>query len=179
MKITSTAKGMKMTPALQKRVETKLGKFDRYFGDEASATAKFTPNHDKIKVEVTMKIRNRYYRGETEGEDAFTALDKAMDVMEGQIRKHKTRIERRIRTHSHMKDYLKDQTIADQIEEDLPRIIKQKSFEISPMDPEEATLQMELLGHSFLLFLNADNNNKVNLVYKRKDGNYGLIDPLY
>ena len=176
MKVTSSGKGMKIVPALQQRTEEKLGKFDRYFGDDATATAKFTHDKDTVRVEITMRIQNRFYRGETVAEDANTALDLAIEVMEGQIRKHKTRIEKRIRDHAYMKEYLKDQTIS--VEEDSSRIIKRKSFELLPMDPEEAALQMEMLGHSFLLFLNME-NDKVNLVYKRKDGDYGLIEPEY
>lgn len=177
MKITSTGINMKITPSLRERVEDKLGKFEKYFGDKASADVKFSSVKNQIEVEITMKIYNKYYRGETMAEDAYTAFDAALDRIEGQIRKHKTRFEKRIRDHSYMKEYLKDQVLSEETE-DLPKIIKHKTFEITPLDPEEATLQMEMLGHSFLLFLNTE-NNKVNLVYKRKDGNYGLIEPEY
>ncbi|MHB8961582.1 MAG: ribosome hibernation-promoting factor, HPF/YfiA family [Saccharofermentanales bacterium] len=176
MKITSSSKGMKIVPALQERIEEKLGKFGKYFGDDATAAVKFTHEKDTVRMEITLHVQNRFYRGETTAEDALTALDLAVEVMEGQIRKHKTKIEKRIRDNAYMKEYLKHQTVAE--EESSSRIIKRKSFDLIPMDPEEATLQMEMLGHSFLLFLNMD-NSKVNLVYKRKDGDYGLIEPEY
>ncbi len=177
MKVTTSSKGMKIDPSLQKRVEDKLRKFDRYFGDDATAGVKFTRENDRIVVEITMHIQNRFYRGEKESEDPYQALDLAIEVMERQIRKHKNRIEKRIRDHSYMKEYLKDQATTRE-EEDFSNIVRRKSFELIPMDPEEATLQMEMLGHSFLLFLNAE-DAKVNLVYMRKDGNYGLIEPKY
>ncbi|MHB1452864.1 MAG: ribosome hibernation-promoting factor, HPF/YfiA family [Saccharofermentanales bacterium] len=176
MKITSSSKGMKIVPALQERIEEKLKKFDKYFGEDDTAAVKFTHEKDTVRMEITLHVQNRFYRGETTAEDAQTALDLAVEVMEGQIRKHKTKIEKRIRDNAYMKEYLKHQTVAE--EESSSRIIKRKTFDLIPMDPEEATLQMEMLGHSFLLFLNMD-NSKVNLVYKRKDGNYGLIEPEY
>ncbi len=177
MKITMNSKGMKIGPVLQERIEEKLRKFDRYFGDDATATAKLTHENGTVRMEVTLHVQNRFYRGETSAEDALSALDLAVEVMEGQLRKHKTRIEKRIRDNAYMKEYLKHQTVAEE-EESSSRIIRRKKFDLIPMDPEEATLQMEMLGHSFLLFLNMD-DSKVNLVYKRKDGNYGLIEPEY
>ena len=176
MKITTNGKGMKVSNALQERVDEKLGKFGRYFGDDATATVKVKPEKDQVKMEVTMHVQNRIYRGETTADDPFTALDLAVDVMDRQIRKHKTRIEKKIRNNAYMKQYLKDQIVSEA--ESTSKISKRKQFELTPMDPEEATLQMELLGHGFLLFLNGD-NGKVNLVYKRKDGDYGLIEPEY
>lgn len=176
MKITSSGKGMKIGKDLQNRIEEKIGKFTKYFGEEATATVKVKPEKDQVRMEVTLHVQDHFYRGETTAEDAVTALDLAVEIMEGQIRKHKTKLEKRIRDNSALKEYLKDQTVVE--EQNVSKIIKRKKFDLVPMDPEEATLQMEMLGHSFLLFLNMD-NDKVNLVYKRKDGDYGLIEPEY
>ncbi len=176
MKITSSGKGIKIGAALQERIDEKMGRFGKYFGDEATATVKVRPEKDKIRMEITFHVQNHFYRGETTADDAVTALDLAVEVMEGQIRKHKTKIEKKVRDNAYMKEFLKDQIVQD--EQNDSKIIKRKKFDLIPMDAEEATLQMEMLGHSFLLFLNMD-NDKVNLVYKRKDGEYGLIEPEY
>jgi len=176
MKVTSSGKGMKIGKDLQEKIEEKIGKFGKYFGDDATGTVKVRPEKDQVRMEITFHVQNHFYRGETTAEDAVTALDLAVEVMEGQIRKHKTKLEKRIRDNSAMKEYLKNQTVVE--EQSVSKIIRRKKFDLIPMDAEEATLQMEMLGHSFLLFLNMD-NDKVNLVYKRKDGDYGLIEPEY
>ncbi len=176
MKVTSSGKGMKIGKDLQGKIEEKIGKFGRYFGDDATATVKVRPEKDQVRMEITFHVQNHFYRGETTAEDAVTALDLAVEVMEGQIRKHKTKLEKRMRDNSAIKEYFKNQTIEEA--QSVSKIIKRKKFDLIPMDAEEATLQMEMLGHSFLLFLNME-NDKVNLVYKRKDGDYGLIEPEY
>ncbi|MEA4889826.1 MAG: ribosome-associated translation inhibitor RaiA [Clostridiaceae bacterium] len=178
MKININGKGMKVGDQLQQRIEEKLGKFNRFFGDEALAVVKVRPEKDQKCIEVTLKIQKHYYRAECIADDVFTALDLAVEVLEGQIRKHKTRIEKKIHDYAYMKEYLKTQVPATAEPTDEPKIIKRKSFDITPMDPDEAVLQMEMLGHSFLLYLDME-TDKVCLVYKRKDGNYGLIEPHY
>jgi putative sigma-54 modulation protein len=126
-----------------------------------------------------MKIQKHYYRAECSADDIFTALDEAIEVLEGQIRKHKTRIEKKIHDYAYMKEYLRTEVpLPAETEEEEKRIIRRKTFDLAPMDAEEAILQMEMLGHSFLLFLDAD-TEKVCAVYRRKDGNYGLIEPNY
>lgn len=178
MKISINGKGMKVGDQLQQRIEEKLGKFNRFFGDEALAVVKVRPEKDQKCIEVTLKIQKHYYRAESIADDVFTALDLAVEVLEGQIRKHKTKIEKKIHDYAYMKEYLKTQVEPSSEVVEEPRIIKRKSFEISPMDADEAVLQMEMLGHSFLLYLDME-TDKVCVVYKRKDGNYGLIEPQY
>ncbi len=173
---------MKIGEPLRKRIEQKLAKFDRFFGDEAVAQVKLRSEKERKILEVTIKIQRHYYRAETSASDAFTALDQAIDILERQFRKYKTRIEKRIRDYAYMKEYLKTQATsaleAEMDEADLGTFTKRKSFDLTPMDAEEAALQMEMLGHSFLLFLDQD-TDQVALVYKRKDGDYGLIEPRY
>ncbi len=183
MQIMITGIGMKVGEQLRNRIEQKLGKFNKFFGDEAVANVKLRSEKELKILEVTIKIQNHYYRAETSAEDAFAALDQSVDVLEGQFRKHKSRIEKRIRDYAYMKEYLKAQTVANETQgaesEEVPgTITKRKSFDLKPMDAEEAVLQMEMLGHSFLLFLDHE-TEKVSLVYKRKDGDYGLIEPRY
>lgn len=178
MKIDINGIGMKVGDQLQQRIGEKIGKFKRFFGDEAQVAVKVRPEKDQKCIEVTMKIRKHYYRAECTADDVFTALDQAVDVLEGQIRKHKTKIEKRIHDYAYMKEYLKTQVPEPYEQEDESRIIRRKSFDISPMDADEAVLQMEMLGHNFLLYLDMD-SDRVCVVYKRKDGNYGVIEPNY
>ena len=179
MKVNVYGRNMKVGQQLQARIEEKLSKFNRYFGEEATANVKVRSEKEEKIIEVTMQIRSHYYRAECRAEDTFSALDQSIDVLEGQIRKHKTKIEKKIHDYAYMKEYLKSETIdTEESGDDEPRITKRKSFEIVPMDADEAVLQMELLNHSFFAYLDGE-TGKVCVVYKRNDGNYGLIEPVY
>lgn len=179
MKIDVYGRNMKVGQQLQSRIEEKLSKFNRFFGDEATVNVKVRAEKDDKIIEVTMKIRRHYYRAECKAADVFSALDQAVDVLEGQIRKHKTRFEKKIHDYAYMKEYLKEQApVIEEEEEDEPKITRRKSFEIVPMDAEEAVLQMEMLNHSFFVYLDAE-TGRICVVYKRNDGNYGLIEPVY
>lgn len=184
MKIVVTGKGLKPGEQLRERAERKLAKFDRYFGEDAEATVRLTPEGEQKCVEITIKVRNHYYRAETTADDSITAFDLTIDLLERQIRKQKTRFEKHIRDYAYLQEYLRTTTPDDELaaaeeeEEDDIQIIRHKRFDLSPMTPEEACLQMEMLGHSFLLFLYGE-TGRVALVYKRRDGNYGMIEPEY
>jgi putative sigma-54 modulation protein len=173
-------KGMKIGSSLQEKVEKKLAKFHRFFDDDTTAQVKMQPEKNDLRVEVTINVRGQYYRAEAIAQDAIIALEHAIDNMERQIRRHKTKIKKQTRSapmHAYLQELppLEESLAPDASE---PQIIRRKSFTISPMNPEEAVLQMELLGHSFLLYID-DETEKVCLVYKRHDGNYGLIEPEY
>ena len=130
-------------------------------------------------MELTLKLQNRIFRAEARDEEILTAVDRTIDKLESQIRRQKTRIEKQIRDYSYVKEYLKDvPEDVDEVLEEEKKIIKRKSFELVPMSPDDAVLQMEMLGHSFLVYLDAETGN-VCVVYKRKDGHYGLIEPTY
>ncbi len=178
MNITINGKGMKVGEQLRRRIENKLSKFNRFFGDEAEAFVKVKSEKDQKRIEVTLKIHKHFYRAECVADDAFTAMDEAIDVLEGQIRKHKTKIEKKIHDYAYMQEYLKTQVPEAEEAEDDYRIIRHKTFQIEPMDAEEAVLQMEMLGHNFLVYLDGE-SGRVCVVYKRKDGHYGLIEPIY
>ena len=178
MKININGKGIKVGDQLHQRIEEKLGKFNRFFDDETVANVKVRPESDQKCIEITLKIQKHYYRAETIADDVFTALDLAVEVLEGQIRKHNTKIEKKIHDYAYMKEYLRTQVVHSAEDTDESKIIRRKSFDIAPMDPDEAVLQMEMLGHDFLLYLDME-TDKVCVVYKRKDGNYGLIEPNY
>jgi len=178
MKITTQGIGIHVGQRLEERIADKLTKFDKYFGDEASFLIKIHPEREVKKLEITMKLQNRMYRAEAKDEEILTAMDRAVDRLESQIRKQKTRIDKQIHDFSYMKQYLKDIVEEGVVEEEEKKIIKKKSFELIPLSQDDAILQMEMLGHSFLVYLDAESGN-VCVVYKRKDGNYGLIEPIY
>ena len=149
------------------------------FGEEGSFNIKIHPERELKKVEITLKLQNHIFRAEAKDGDILNAVDRTVDKLESQIRKQKTRIQRQKKDYPILNDYLNDIVEEDYEEEDNePKIIKRKSFELVPMDSDEAILQMEMLGHSFLVYLDAQTGN-VCVVYKRKDGQYGLIEPTY
>lgn len=181
MKIVITGQNIKISDQLNEKIEKKFNKFNRYFDDKSTVSVKVRPEANKISAEITMKIHKHYYRAEALADSVMSALDEAISIMEGQIRKHKTRMVKNVRDFAYMNEFLKQEMpdlSEDLLEPDAPQIIRRKTFTLSPMSPEEAVLQMELLGHAFLLYLSPE-TGQVCLVYKRKDGNYGLLEPEY
>ncbi|NLZ56329.1 MAG: ribosome-associated translation inhibitor RaiA [Clostridiaceae bacterium] len=185
MNINVVGKGTKVTNRFRERVEKKLAKFERYFGDKADFQVKVVPEGNSICVELTLRVNGTLHRAETLAADPMTAFDEALDIVERQIRRYKTRIERHNHSYSYLRDYLREQqaeqdaeALDDTAKEDDSSIVKRKTFTLTPMTPDEATLQMEMLNHSFHVFLNSD-TNLVSVVYKRHDGDYGLLEPEY
>lgn len=179
MKVTTQGNGVHIGERLEEKIESKLSKFEKHFGEEGSFNIKIVPERELKRVELTLKLQNRIFRAEARDEEILTAVDRTIDKLESQIRRQKTRIEKQIRDYSYVKEYLKDvPEEMDDITEEEKKIIKRKSFELVPMSPDDAVLQMEMLGHSFLVYLDAETGN-VCVVYKRKDGHYGLIEPTY
>jgi putative sigma-54 modulation protein len=175
MKLTISAKNMELTEGLKSAVERKLSKLDKYF--EPNIQAHVTLSVEKLRhiIEVTIPFNGVILRGEVENDDMYGALDLVEDKIEGQIRKQKTKLQKKV-----YQDSLKFKQIAAmedrEDEQQEAKIVKTKRFAFKPMHTEEAILQMELLGHNFFVYANGE-NSKVNVVYKRKDGNYGLIEP--
>ncbi|MDD3960044.1 MAG: ribosome-associated translation inhibitor RaiA [Oscillospiraceae bacterium] len=179
MKITTQGNGVHIGQRLEEKIESKLSKFEKHFGEEGNFNIKIVPERELNRVELTLKLQNRIFRAEARDEEILTAVDRTIDKLESQIRRQKTRIEKQIRDYSYVKEYLKEvPDDNDDIEEEEKKIIKRKSFELVPMSSDDAVLQMEMLGHSFLVYLDAETGN-VCVVYKRKDGHYGLIEPTY
>ncbi|WPC42109.1 ribosome hibernation-promoting factor, HPF/YfiA family [Clostridium sp. JS66] len=173
MRITVSGKNIEVTSALRNTVERKLSKLEKYFNPDVEVYATLSVQKNRQIVEVTIPFNGVILRGEEENDDMYASIDLVVDKLEGQIRKQKTKLQRR--THS---DSLKFQFIPDLEPKDKEesKIVKTKRFAIKPMSSEEAVLQMELLGHNFFVYKDAE-NGEVNVVYKRKDGNYGLIEP--
>lgn len=170
MKITITGRKVNLRDSFKEKVEKKLLKFNKFFGDDADAGVTVSVGKNRQTVEITIKDANGYiYRAEETSIEMEEALDKVVDRIAGQIRKNKTRLERKIKTS----DFSVFE--ADEEEEIEFNIVKSKHFTVKPMDVEEAILQMNLLGHMFYMFRNMD-TNEVNVVYRRKDGDYGLLE---
>ena len=171
---------IEVTPAIREYIEKKVSKLDRYFTEtpngSVSVNLKVYPDK-KSKVEITIQMKNLVLRAEELHEDMYAAIDLITDKLERQIRKHKTRVNRKFRGQDSIKDVAPIFTDVDPQAEDDDELelVRTKRFELKPMDSEEAILQMNMLGHSFYVFHNADSNN-TNVVYKRKDGRYGLIE---
>lgn len=164
---------MVITDAIKDYTETKLGKLDKYFKEDgvtANVLARVRGNSQI--VEVTIPTSKFILRSEEENEDLYAAIDLVTDKLERQIRKNKTRLNRNIKEN--IKEFNFDYEIDDD-EEGKEKVVKRKNIEMKPMDEEEAILEMELLGHSFFVYKDMD-TNKVCVVYKRKDGDYGLIE---
>lgn len=170
MKISVFGKQMNVRESLQTMIERKLAKFDKFFGEttEANVTCKVRKNA-KI-IEITILYGATVFRAEEESETFMTALDRAAESLERQIRKNKTRLEKRVRSGAFVIEAEDD----DEYLEEPEFNIRVKSFPFKPMTPEEAILQMNLLGHSFFAFTDAQ-TLEVAVVYKRKEGDYGLI----
>ena len=175
MKITVLGRQMNVYEDMKELIEKKLSKFDKYFNGNCEATATLSCKHNEKILEITISAANTLFRSEIGAENFRDALDSAIAAIEGQIRKNKTRLARRLRSGG--LEFPADQWIdtADEEEEETT-IIRTKTFAIKPMSPEEAIMQMNLLGHQFFVF-NDDQTNNTCVVYARKDGDYGLITP--
>jgi putative sigma-54 modulation protein len=173
MKITITGKNIALTNALKETVEKKIGKLDRYFGPEVECHVTLSVQKTRQIIEVTIPFDGIILRGEESTQDMYMSIDNVVDKLEKQILRHKTKLEKRV----HEEGTLRFMNMpSDYDEEDEKKVVKTKRFAVKPMDVEEAILQMEMLGHSFFVFRDAHTND-VNVIYKRKDGNYGLIEP--
>lgn len=177
MKFTFVEKKVKITDDLKAYAEKKIGKLDRFFKDESDAHVTFGTERGRHKVEVTLQNNGMFYRVSEVTSDMFASIDSAVAAIERQIRKHKTRLEKKLRSGAMEKELemSSDYMILEEEERDF-NIVRSKRFSIKPMAPEEAILQMDLLGHEFFVFKNQEADDSFAVVYKRKQGGYGLID---
>ena len=171
MKITTTGRKLNITEGLRGYVDKKISKLQKYFQDITEAQVTLSVQKDYHTVEVTIYHEGMIFRAELTDRDMYAAIDKVVDVLERQIRKQKTKLEKKLREGA----FSDPVTFDDYGEEEEFKIVKIKKYKDKPMSPEEAILQMNLLGHEFYIFTNDETNDK-EVVYKRKDGNYGLIE---
>ncbi len=166
-------KNIDVTPGLRQTVNEKLGKLDRYFTPDTQVNVTLSVEKERHKIEVTIPVKGRIIRSEQVSNDMYVSIDLVEEVIERQLRKYKNKIiDKKQSAENFQKAYVDN----DYLENEEIRIVRTKKFDIKPMYPEDACVQMELLGHNFFVFMNAD-TDQVNVVYKRKGNTYGLIEP--
>ena len=173
MNITVTGRKVTVKDTFKEMIAKELQKLDRFFEDDADAKVTVTVEGNRQTVEITIRSNAMVYRAEQTASRMEDALDKAVDDLIRKIRKNKTRVEKRLRAGSFDAPPLWDEVVEGDEE---PAIVKTKKIPIKPLSPEEAVLQMELLGHAFFMFRN-DQTAEINVVYRRHNGDYGLIEP--
>lgn len=173
MKIIIVGKNMDVTPALESAIREKLGKLERFFASDIEVRVTLQVQKDRQTIEVTIPVKDDIIRSEQTSNDMYVSLDLAEEVIERQLKKYKNRIIDRHHAGGAFKDEYLQKDYAD--DEDI-KIVRKKVFDMKPMYPEDACVEMELLGHNFYVFCNAE-TEKINVVYKRKGGTYGLIEP--
>lgn len=175
MKFNIRGKNMDVTPAIKSYIEEKIGRLDKYLESpsDVSASIVIKVRGKEQIIEVTIPVNKIILRGEESHDDLYAAIDLVSDKIERQIRKNKTKLKKR-KEKNNFVDFNYEFEI-DKDEEKDETIVKRKTIEMKPMNEEEALLQMDLLGHEFFVFKNTD-SECVSILYKRKDGNYGIID---
>ena len=175
MRYTISGKNINITPGLKDAVESKLGKLERYFSPDTEVQVTLSVEKGRQKIEVTIPVKGSIIRAEQDSSDMYVSVDLVEEIIERQLRKYKTKlIAKQQGGHDFRQEFIESDTSA--AESDEIEIVRTKRFGIKPMFPEDACIQMELLGHNFYVFSNAE-TDEVNVVYKRKNGTYGLIEP--
>ncbi len=173
MKFKFIGRFMDVTESLQAYAEKKINKLDWFFGDDAEAQVKFTQERGGQNIaEITIALKYMLFRAEEASNDMYASIDSAVDKLSRQIRRHRTKLDKKFRSPAPAPA---EAEVIEEEEEDK-KVVKVKTFAVKPMSVEDAILQMEQLGHSFFVFDNAD-TGKVCVLYIRKDGDYGLLEP--
>ncbi len=173
MRFIITGRNIDITEGLKSAVEDKLGKLDRFFAPETEVNVTLSVEKERQKIEVTIPVKGNIVRAEEVSNDMYVSIDLVEEVIERQLKKYKNKIVDKQNNHASFTKEFVEKEVED---EEEVKIIRTKRFGIKPMDPEEACVQMELLGHDFFVFFNAE-TEEVNVVYKRKGNTYGLIEP--
>lgn len=173
MKFIIIGRNIDITEGLKSAVQEKLGKLERYFTPETEIHVTLSVEKDRQKIEVTIPVKGNIIRSEQVSSDMYVSIDLVEEVIERQLRKYKTKIVNQQQAGGNFqKEFVEDEFLEDE----EVNIIRTKKFGVKPMYPEDACVQMELLGHNFYVFRNAE-TDEVNVVYKRKGNTYGLIEP--
>ena len=167
MKFIIVGRNIEVTPGLRAAVEEKIGKLDKYFNPDTEVHVTLSVEKERQKIEVTIPVKGSIIRSEQVSNDMYVSIDLVEEIIERQLKKYKNKIvDKQQAAASFSKAYVDDEI----------KIVRTKKFDIKPMYPEDACIQMELLGHNFFVFCNAE-TDQVNVVYKRKGDTYGLIEP--
>ncbi len=173
MKFIILGKNIDVTEGLRTAVEDKIGKLEKYFTSETEIHVTLSVEKDRQKIEVTIPVKGNIIRSEQVSNDMYVSIDLVEEIIERQLKKYK----RKLVDQKQAANFFKQEYIErEYVDEEEIKIIRTKKFDIKPMYPEDACIQMELLGHSFFVFCNAE-TDLVNVVYKRKGNTYGLIEP--
>ena len=175
MKFQYSEKKVKLPQNVHAYAEKKVMKLARYFEENAEALVVFSVEKNRNNVELTVRGAGTWFRAHESTSDMFASIDAAIGTIEGQIRKNKTRLAKRLRQDAFVRTADETSFIAEEPEDDL-KIVRVKKFRMEPMTREEAILQMNLLEHNFFAFRDEDNGGSFAVVYRRNDGGYGLID---
>ncbi|MCI6677079.1 MAG: ribosome-associated translation inhibitor RaiA [Clostridiales bacterium] len=168
-----TGKNIEVTEGLKSAIYEKIGKLERYFSKDTQIHVTLSVQKDRQKVEVTIPVKGNIIRSEQTSTDMYVSIDLVEEIIERQLKRYKGKlVSHKPNVPSFSTAYMEE----NYEEPDKIKIVKSKRFAVKPMDPEEACVQMELLGHNFYVFCNS-HTEEVNVVYKRKDGAYGLIEP--
>ncbi len=173
MKFIISGKNIEVTDGLRSAVSDKLGKLERYFTPDTTVYVTLSVEKERQKIEVTVPVKKGIIRSEQVSNDMYVSIDLVEEVIERQLRKYKEKlIDKQQSSANFRKEFIENET--EPLEE--IRIVRNKHFDVKPMYPEDACVQMELLGHNFYVFINAE-TDEMNVVYKRKGNTYGLIEP--
>lgn len=172
MRFIITGRNIDITEGLKSAVEEKLGKLDRFFAPDTEVNVTLSVEKERQKIEVTIPVKGNIIRSEQVSSDMYVSIDLVEEVIERQLKKYKNKIvDKQQNAAAFAQEFVEKDYDDDEV-----KIIRTKRFGIKPMDPEEACVQMELLGHNFYVFFNSE-TEEVNVVYKRKGNTYGLIEP--
>lgn len=169
-----SGKNINVTPGLKDSIEQKLGKLERYFTPDTDIIVTLSVEKERQKIEVTIPVKGNIIRSEQVSDDMYVSIDLVEEVIERQLRKYKNKIIAKHQEGGNLQSDFFDTD--DMTDDDEIQIVRTKRFGMKPMFPEDACVQMELLGHNFYVFQNAE-TDEVNVVYKRKSNTYGLIEP--
>lgn len=173
MRITISGRNIELTDGLKASVEEKISKLEKYFTPETEVYVTLSVEKERQKIEVTIPVKGNIIRSEQVSNDMYVSIDLVEEIIERQLKKYKNKIiAKQQNTSNFRKEFVEKEIDSD----DEIRIIRSKKFDMKPMYPEDACVQMELLGHDFFVFVNAE-TDAVNVVYKRKGNTYGLIEP--
>ncbi|KIR02687.1 Ribosomal subunit interface protein [Lachnospiraceae bacterium TWA4] len=173
MRFIITGRNIDITEGLKSAIEDKLGKLEKYFKPDTVVNVTLSVQKDSQKIEVTIPVKGSIIRSEQVSTDMYVSIDLVEEVIERQLKKYKTKL---VNAKQSAADFSQAFIDEEFDEPETIQIVRSKRFAVKPMDPEEACLQMELLGHSFFVFRNSQ-TDEINVVYKRKGNNYGLIEP--
>ena len=172
-----SGKNIDVTDGLREAIYDKLGRLEKFFSEDTNVQVTFSVEKERQKIEVTIPMKGHIIRAEQVSDDMYVSIDMVVEIIERQVTRYKKKIIDKEQDVAYFNDrFLEDESeVAD---EDEIKIIRSKRFAVKPMYPEDACIQMELLGHNFYVFCNAE-TDQVNVVYKRKGDTYGLIEPEY